>query len=333
MSNQANKEWHQFEELIADLHKRFHPGARITRNEKLPGQNSERKREIDICIRQRVGIQDLLIVVDCKKRSRKVDLPEMHSFIGLKDDVGAHSGVLVSEKGFSKPALRLAKRGGVQTLTFRDTKTQNWPKDLLVQVGLDLRVMIPIRLTFQATDKPEVAVNPKEFRVRDQKSGIEVSLKELFEREWFDDKDEPQPGSWERQYDSFDDNKQPIGTLRVSFVIQKRRYKSRVGLEFVGLIDNQSNIAHVNSAAWPEIQLSNIEKNWTRLKEEEPLPAGFLIMVLKTAWNGRLQDGEIVPDFPPLALNLSMETKPSTPISLSTASVIPKVHIEPSSQQ
>src|SRR5438552_5617270 len=110
MANQSKKKWHQFEELIADLHKGFHPGARIGRHEKILGQNSGTMREIDICIRQRIGIQELLIVVDCKKRSRKVDVIGMDAFIGLKKDVCANVGVIVSEKGFSKPALRVAKR-------------------------------------------------------------------------------------------------------------------------------------------------------------------------------------------------------------------------------
>src|SRR6266404_2149975 len=202
MPNQSEKAWHQFEELVADLHKGFHPGAKITRHEKLPGQNSGTNREIDICIRQRVGIQDLLIIVDCKKRSRKVDVIGMDSFIGLKNDVAAHTGVIVSEKGFSKPALRLARRSGVQALTFGDTKRQVWAKDLLISVGLDLRVMMPTSITFEAIGKPEIEVAPSDLRFHDKQPHIEIPLKRLLQKAWFDEP-EPIPGHSMMTFDAF----------------------------------------------------------------------------------------------------------------------------------
>jgi len=100
--------WREFEDLIEGMHRGFHPGAKITRNEKVRGKNSNSLRDIDICVRQKVGLYELLIAVDCKKRGRKVDAPQMHEFIGLKDDVGTHLGVIVNERGFSKGALNLA---------------------------------------------------------------------------------------------------------------------------------------------------------------------------------------------------------------------------------
>jgi hypothetical protein len=319
MANQPEKEWHQFEELIADLHKGFHPGATITRHEKLLGQNSGTKREIDVCIRQRVGIQDLLIIIDCKKRSRKVDVIGMDSFIGLKNDVAAHTGVIVSEKGFSKSAIRLAARSGVQALTFMDTKRQDWAKDLLIPVGLDLRVMMPTRITFEANGKAEIDVAPNDLHLHDKQTRGDITLKQLLERNWFD-KSEPAPGSWTTVFDAYENDGKPSGTLRFSFSVENRKYISRVGLDFIGLVDGQRNVAHMKSVQFPEIPLSDIERNWKRLGADEPFPSAVLVMVLKTVLHARLEDSKIVPAFPNVALTLSLETKPETPLALAVKS-------------
>ena len=77
--------WKEFEDLVERLQRSFHPGAVVTRNDHVRGRNSQSLRQIDISIRQKVGIHDILIIIDCKKRSRKIDIGGVSEFAGLQN--------------------------------------------------------------------------------------------------------------------------------------------------------------------------------------------------------------------------------------------------------
>ena len=96
--------WEEFEAIIARLQTTFNKGTIVTRDEKLPGNLSGRLRQIDVCIRTKVGTENVLIIVECKKLNRKVDVKAVESFIGVKKDVGAQMGIMVSSEGFSRSA-------------------------------------------------------------------------------------------------------------------------------------------------------------------------------------------------------------------------------------
>ena len=68
------KEWREFEELVEHLHRRLHPGAVIKKNDRILGKDSERLREIDVSIRYELGPSKFLIVVECKRHKRLLDV-------------------------------------------------------------------------------------------------------------------------------------------------------------------------------------------------------------------------------------------------------------------
>lgn len=310
------KEWKEFEDLVASIHRGLNPGAQITQDEKLPGWKSGRKRQIDICIRQQAGIQSLLIIVECKKRSKPVDIPQMQSFIGLKEDVGAHAGVLVNQKGFSKGALRLAKNHGIQTLTFQDTKKQNWLSCVQIPVLLELRVMMPIVITFQPEGGEEAHVDPNVMQIDDHITGQKVTIKQMIKDQWYKGV-EPEPGRWTNTYYAYNERKEKTGELRHSFVVERKKYVSKQGLDFIGLIDHEKGVAHLNSFEAPGIILSDLEKNWQRLDDKSIVPPGFLHVTLKTIMGGTKQGDDYVPVFPNITLSLSAILKPHETVPVS----------------
>jgi hypothetical protein len=298
------KDWKEFEELIANFHRGFHPGAKITRNEKLQGMQSGTKRDIDICIRQQVGIQELLIVVECKKRSRPVTVPEIDSFVRLKEDVAAHSGVMVNEKGFSKGALLIAKKNGIQVLTFQDTKKKNWLNCIEVPVLLELRLMMPIRITFQPEGGDESPVDPNVMEIDDHITGRKLTIKQMIKDQWYIGV-EPAAGRWLNTYPAYNDNRELTGQLRHWFIVEKKKYVSRKGLDFIGLVDHHKGVAHLNSFETPEILLVDIDKNWKRLDDDKPDPPGFFKVMLKTIMGATQKEDDYVPVFPDIKLSLS----------------------------
>jgi hypothetical protein len=314
MRKRSKADWREFEELITSLQRGFYPGARITTNDHIPGQNSGVLREIDICIRHTLGLQELLIVVDCKKRSRVLDVTGMEGFVGLKKDVGANAGVIVNEKGFSKGALRLAKREGIQALTFHDTRGGGWEKRLRIPLVLDLRILMPRRASFQRDGEDEKTIQATE-EFEEVRRGL-TSPKRLIEDYWFRGP-EMESGGWKTSYHGLIDKEGHAGVLRMYFLIEKRRYLNKVSPEFVGFIDRQNEVAHLNSFDSPEISLSDIDTTWERLDCLAPVPQGMPILMVKTIVLGMREGTVVVPKFPTKSFWLAVKMAPETPLPVS----------------
>ena len=103
------KDWEIYEQQIFDkLHELF-PNSNIQKNQKVIGRYSERSRQIDILVKSSSIGREVLIIIDCKKFSKKINIKTVESFIGFSEDVGAHIGIMITNVGYSKSAEKRAK--------------------------------------------------------------------------------------------------------------------------------------------------------------------------------------------------------------------------------
>lgn len=86
--------WKEFEAIVARLQKTFNKAGVVARDDKIIGRITGRSRQIDVSIRATFGTENVLIVVDCKKWSRKADVKAVEAFAGLKKDVAAQIGIM-----------------------------------------------------------------------------------------------------------------------------------------------------------------------------------------------------------------------------------------------
>lgn len=105
------KSWKKYETEITQIFKDAYPNFNITKDEKIVGRYSKTKRQIDILIQQRIAGNKILIIIDCKYFNKKVDVKDVESFISMTNDVSAHKGMLVTNKGYSDAALKRAHNG------------------------------------------------------------------------------------------------------------------------------------------------------------------------------------------------------------------------------
>jgi hypothetical protein len=150
--------WDEFETVVARLQTTFNKSGVVTQNEKLLGKLSDRKRQIDICIRTTVGTESVLIIVECKKLNRKVEVKDIEAFIGVKADVGAQMGIMVSTEGFSKSAYKRAKDENISLYKYQDTQKENWPNGLETSALLEIWELTPIVACFILADGTEEAI-------------------------------------------------------------------------------------------------------------------------------------------------------------------------------
>jgi hypothetical protein len=66
-------DWKQYEREITDQFRETYPKARITPDAKLPGKFSKVERQIDLLIEEQASDFSFRIIVDAKRRGRKID--------------------------------------------------------------------------------------------------------------------------------------------------------------------------------------------------------------------------------------------------------------------
>src|SRR5712664_2411946 len=105
MKNTA-KDWEHYERLVAALLTHQIPTEyTVTLNARVRGQVSRRMRQLDALIDLRHDTDNSRrLIVDAKKRRRKIDVIQVEAFKGLMEDVGATHGYLVSPSGHTKAA-------------------------------------------------------------------------------------------------------------------------------------------------------------------------------------------------------------------------------------
>lgn len=103
--------WEIYERLVARLLVNdLSTDMCVTTNAQVPGLISGAVRQVDVLIDARHTTDNSRrIVVDAKKRRRKIDIQHVESFEAFMKDVGATHGYLVSPSGHSEAAERRAQ--------------------------------------------------------------------------------------------------------------------------------------------------------------------------------------------------------------------------------
>ncbi len=101
-------DWQLFEREIEEQFRVAYPSAQITPNAKLVGKFSKVERQIDLLIEEQASDFSFRIVVDAKHRGRKIDVGDVEAFLGLTQDVEAHTGMMIALEGYTPAAVSRA---------------------------------------------------------------------------------------------------------------------------------------------------------------------------------------------------------------------------------
>jgi hypothetical protein len=109
--NREMPEWELYERLVARMvADQLETDLCVTPNARVLGRITGVRRQIDVLIETRHDTDNSRrVIVDAKKRSRKIDVKDVESFMGLMEDVGATHGYLVSPVGYTKAAEKRAQ--------------------------------------------------------------------------------------------------------------------------------------------------------------------------------------------------------------------------------
>jgi hypothetical protein len=97
-----------YENLVALVAKALHPGATIEVGEWVEGPDGA--REIDVSVRGQIDDKQTFILIECKDWKTDVGIGAIDALDSKRHDVGADKTMIVSNSGFTAPALTKAQR-------------------------------------------------------------------------------------------------------------------------------------------------------------------------------------------------------------------------------
>src|SRR5258708_16421229 len=159
------KDWEVYERFVAHLMMlNLSTDWCVTPNARLQGRVSGGSRQLDVLIDARHTRDDSRrIIVDAKRRKRKIDVTHVEAFLGLMEDVGATHGYLVCPAVHTDAALQLAQQTVsiclIPLTWLAGFDPSCWPQcdDRSCRHGRVFGDGFPeITLTVQAVEKPHV---------------------------------------------------------------------------------------------------------------------------------------------------------------------------------
>lgn len=283
-------EWKQLEELVAEIQRQLAPGAKVAHNATLPGYDSETLRQIDVLVEQSVGQFQMLIVIDCKDYKQPVNVKGVEEFIGLVKDVRAHQGSLVSARGFTRSAKKVARRANIALYSPVDTAPHKWQTRVALPVLCEFR---SASLSFGIRTSARVPFRLQEDFVSSlmvcDEAGSELgTCEEIALTRW-------NRGEYPTEIGAHDDLpifpvvphvdngyglQMPV-ELTVSLVVERRRYYGHLPLnEIRGLRDEQTGAVHTNAFTTGILSAVEVENQWQLLAMDEHPPGPVAIAIM-----------------------------------------------------
>lgn len=153
----------QYELFVYEKFKSFFKDFSVTHNDKILGNESKMKRQIDVSIKGTINQIDLLYVVQCKDYTRPADITKIGEFASVIRDIGASKGFLVCSSGFSKNIYNYAKTHGIEILSVEDLESEKWQVSieipiLYIQNHIDIEMQINFAPNIELVNKNNIAL-------------------------------------------------------------------------------------------------------------------------------------------------------------------------------
>lgn len=105
----------QFEALVARIEQVFaQNGVKVTTPDRIRNSVTDTLQEVDVSIRSRVVTTDVLITIECRKRSKKDDVRWIQELVTKRADLRINKTIAVSATGFTKAARRAAHKHDIE---------------------------------------------------------------------------------------------------------------------------------------------------------------------------------------------------------------------------
>lgn len=162
----------KFEKITSRIYQLLSPNSTVTHNDTING------RQIDISVRTKISGHDILIIINTKNQSRKVNVNQVGELYAVMDDVKAHRGVIICNKGFTDGAKKFASGRGIDLCSIHDAETKDWRKEIKIPVIIE-QIVPRIDLSYEIyVDSGDTFDTESIFIISD------INLKEKIKEDW-----------------------------------------------------------------------------------------------------------------------------------------------------
>lgn len=171
--------WREFEILVARIESLLVPtGAVVKSPDKVPDLTTGSEREVDASIRYQIGSVDILITVECRKRSPSQDVTWIEQLATKKNDIGASETIAIASSGLSKNARKKARLKGIKIRTLKeitDHDILSWATSL--EIRRTHYDYLRARATFHYYDREDIPIDLLEpFLGEFKRSGVDACV-------------------------------------------------------------------------------------------------------------------------------------------------------------
>lgn len=149
-----------FESLIARIEHTLAPtGAVLKRRDSILDQDTGEPREIDLSIRYRIGLSNVLIIIECRDRKRRPDVTWVEQVADKRKGVGADRAIVVSSKPLGPNALAKARARGVEARAcerLTDDEMLGWVREIRAEVLAASGILSSLMLHVEGADGAEI---------------------------------------------------------------------------------------------------------------------------------------------------------------------------------
>jgi len=119
------KRSNEFQKLVFLLKKHLADDATVTESKMLKDLFTGTEREVDIHIETVISSHTVNVSIECRDHKRAADVKWVEEMKAKHERLPTNALVLISRKGFSPEAIRVAKKYKIQTLTFNETTEED----------------------------------------------------------------------------------------------------------------------------------------------------------------------------------------------------------------
>jgi hypothetical protein len=120
------KRSNEFQKLVTLINGCLHDSGKVVESALLVDKTNGAKREVDILISSEIADYSVNISVEVRDRARKADITWVEEMHAKHEHLPTDKLVLVSRRGFTKPALGKADFYGIEAITFEETLETDW---------------------------------------------------------------------------------------------------------------------------------------------------------------------------------------------------------------
>ncbi|MGP0057900.1 MAG: restriction endonuclease [Beijerinckiaceae bacterium] len=117
-------QWREFEQLVARIEADAGPlGMTVTSPDHILCRTTGRRREVDASIRTLVGTSEVLVTIECRRRSKRQDVTWIEQLAAKRLAISADRTIAVSSSGFSADAETVAYQHGISLRKLSEVST------------------------------------------------------------------------------------------------------------------------------------------------------------------------------------------------------------------